>query len=238
MDQQTLEILTKYARPLSNNCDLAFTVELLKLYNPKSILELGAGNGDWIRFVANAMQDDSISFIGYEDFRWQMNDSWEKTIADLNKLIQESLSGIKLNNQVILKNADITTMDATTEYKGQLFDVVRLDCLATDESDISKVIADVLPYTHDNTIFLVDDSAVNYCTNRFFAMMHLSQKNILKPLWFGSKEGAWVRPNFNFEDFKLGIENNLNTHWYNGDFFQYSLLGTQHSFLSTRMHHR
>jgi hypothetical protein len=238
MDQQTLEILTKYAKPLSDNCDLAVTVELLKLYKPKSILELGAGNGDWIRFIANAMQDDSISFIGYEDFRWQMNDSWEKTIADLNKLIQESLSSIKLNNQVILKNADITTMDTTTEYKGQLFDVVRLDCLATDESDISKVITDVLPYTHDNTIFLVDDIAVNFCPNRFFAMMHLSQDNKLKPLWFGSKEGAWVRPNFNFEDFKLGIESNLNTHWYNGDFFQYSLLGTQHSFLSTRMHHR
>lgn len=237
MDQQTLEILTKYARPLSNNCDLAFTVELLKLYNPKSILELGAGNGDWIRFVSNAMQDDSISFIGYEDFRWKMNESWETTILDLNKLIQDSLSSVKLNNQVTLKNADITTMDATTEYKGQLFDVVRLDCLATDESDISKVITDVLPYTHDNTIFLVDDIAVNYCPNRFFAMMHLSQKSLLKPLWFGSKEGAWVCPNFNFENFKLGIENKLDTYWYTGDFFHYTLLGRQYDFLSTRMHH-
>lgn len=237
MDKHSLETLTNYANPLSNNCDLAFTVELLKLYKPKSILELGAGNGDWIRFIANAMQDDSISFIGYEDFRWKMNDTWETTITDLNKLIQESLSSVKLSNQVTLKNADITKIDPTTEYHKQLFDVVRLDCLATDESVIVKVITDVLPYTHDNTIFLIDDIAVNYCPNRFFAMMHLSQEGILKPLWFGSKEGAWVRPNFNFENFKLGIENKLSTHWYTGDFFHYKLLGQQYDFLSTRMHH-
>lgn len=238
MDQQTLEILTKYAKPLSDNCDLAVTVELLTLYKPKSILELGAGNGDWIRFITNAMQDSSISFIGYEDFRWKMDNSWETSISDLNKLIQDSLSSIKLNNRVTLKNADITKIDATTEYNGQLFDVVRLDCLASDEPDILKVITDVLPYTHDNTIFLVDDIAVNYCPNRFFAMMHLSQVGIIKPLWFGSKEGAWVRSNFNFENFKLGMNNKLNTYWYKGDFFHYTLLGRRFEFLSTRMHHR
>ena len=238
MDQKSLEILTEYAKPLSENCDLAFTVELLKLYKPKSILELGAGNGDWILFVANAMQDNSISFIGYEDFRWKMNDSWETTILDLNRLIQDSLSRIQLNNQVTLKNADITKIDAMLEYRDQLFDVVRLDCLATDEEDIVNVITNVLPYTHSNTIFLVDDIAVNFCPNRFLAMMHLSQKGILKPLWFGSKEGAWVPPNFNFENFKLRIADNLNTHWYSGDFFHYTLLGNQCNFLSTRMHHR
>jgi hypothetical protein len=238
MNQKTLEILTSYAQPLSDNCDLAVTIELLKLYKPKSILELGTGNGDWIRFVANALQDDSISFIGYEDFRWQMNDSWETTIVDLNRLIQESLSSVKLNNQVTLKNADITKIDATTAYNGHLFDVIRLDCLATDEDVIVKVITDVLPFTHDNTIFLVDDIAVNFCPNRFLAMMHLSQENKLKPLWFGSKEGAWVLPNFNFENFKLAMEEKLNSHWYTGDFFHYKLLGTQYSFLSTRMNHR
>jgi len=238
MDQHTLEKLTDFASPLSDNCDLAFTVEMLKLYKPKSILELGAGNGDWIRFIANALQDNDISFIGYEDFRWKMNNSWETTILDLNKLIHDSLSSMKLNNQVFLKNADITKIDATTEYSGQLFDVVRLDCLATDESDIVKVISNILPYTHDNTIFLVDDIAVNYCPNRFLAMMHLSQANMLKPLWFGSKEGAWVKPNFNFENFKSAMENKLDTHWYTGDFYQYKLLGQQYTFITTRMNHR
>lgn len=238
MDKESLELLTEYANPLSDNCDLALVIELLKLYKPKCILELGAGNGDWIRFVANAMQDSSISFLGYEDFRWKMDESWETSIEDLNKLIQDSLAGIKLNNQVTLKNADITKMDATTEYNGQLFDLVRLDCLATDESDILRVITDVLPYTHDNTIFLVDDIAVNYCPNRFFAMMHLSQVGIVKPLWLGSKEGAWVKTNFDFENFKLGMNHKLNTHWYNGDFFHYTLLGRQFDFLSTHMNHR
>lgn len=238
MDRYTLKTLTDFAGPLSDNCDLAFTVELLKLYNPKSILELGAGNGDWIRFIAIALRDDTISFIGYEDFRWKMNDTWETTILDLNKLIHDSLSSIKLNNKVALKNADITKIDATTEYNGQLFDVVRLDCLATDESEIVKVISDVLPYTHDNTIFLIDDIAVNYCPNRFLAMMHLSQNNLLKPLWFGNKEGAWVKPNFDVAKFKFSIENNLNTHWYNGNFYSYMLLGHKYTFISTRMHHR
>lgn len=237
MDQTTLEKLTTFSHPLSDNCDLAFTVELLQLYNPKSILELGAGNGDWILFIANAMQDNAISFVGYEDFRWQMNDTWETNISDLNRLIHNSLASVELSNRVVLKNADITQLDAIKEYNGQIFDVVRLDCLATDESDIVNVITKVLPYTHDSTIFLVDDIAVNYCPNRFFAMMHLSKDSVLKPLWFGSKEGAWVRPNFNFEEFKLKIENKLNTHWYTGEFYNYKLLGHEYNFLSTRMYH-
>jgi predicted O-methyltransferase YrrM len=238
MDKESLENLIKYARPLSSNCDLAFTVELLKLYKPKSILELGAGNGDWLLFIANALQDNDIKFIGYENFSWKMDESWETSVSNLTKLIKSKLDNANLKNQIILKNINITQMDATTEYNGQLFDVVRLDCLATDESAISKVITDTMPYTHPNTIFIVDDIAVNYCPNRYFAMMHLVQQEKLKPLWFGDKEGAWVYPSFDFEKFKLSTENKLKTHWYTGDFFHYKLLGRQFDFLSTRMHHR
>jgi hypothetical protein len=238
MDRESLEKLLVNSHPLSDNCDLAFTVEILKIYKPKFILELGAGDGDWITFIANALQDSSISFVGYEDFRWKHTDEWQTNISSLNEKIKNKLLSINLSNNIILKDIDITTIDPNYEYQNQLFDIVRLDCLATDEPIIKKVIADVIPYTHKNTIFLVDDITVNYCPNRFFAMMHLSQEGKLKPLWFGSKEGAWVHPDFDFEKFKLHIETKMNTHWYSADFYNYPMLGKQYHFISTRMHHR
>jgi hypothetical protein len=238
MDRYSLASLTNFAKPLSENCDLAIVVELLRIYKPKSILELGTGNGDWLLFIANALQDPETSLIGYENFSWRQDNTWEHTIASLTELVKSKLEDRELTNTITLKNVNITKLDPIIEYKGKMFDVVRLDCLATDEWQIKKVITDTMPYTHENTIFLVDDIAVNFCPNRYFAMMHLVQEEKLKPLWFGIKEGAWVYPSFDFEKFQLSMKDKLESHWYRGTFYNYPVLGKHRDFLTTVMHHK
>jgi hypothetical protein len=68
-------------------------------------------------------------------------------------------------------------------------------------------------------------------------MMHLVEEGTLKPLWFGSKEGAWVYPDFDFEKFKSSMKNKLNTHWYSAKFFNYPILGQNRDFLTVWPHH-
>jgi hypothetical protein len=210
---------------------------MLNIYKPKSILELGTGNGDWLLFVAYALQDGDAKLLGFENFSWKFNNSWEASLQDLRRLVKSKLEDAHLPPQIVLKEVDITTMDASVEYQGQVFDMVRLDCLAIDECEIRMVIDAVMPYTSKNCIFLVDDINVNNCPNRYFAMMHLVEQGKLKPLWFGSKEGAWVYPDFNFEKFQSCMTDKLDGYWYTAKFFNYPILGQHRDWLSVWPHH-
>ena len=239
MKYDELMKVMEFSQPMSKHCDLAFSVCQLQLLKPKSILELGTGRGDWIYHVANSLQDSSIQFLGYEDFsqynepymdRYKKENDWSDKYK-LHGTIQKKLSSVNLNNQVVIRDADITTINPVVDYSGYVFDMVRLDCL-TEKSEILRVLRDIFPYTHDKTVFVIDDINVNSCPNRFLAMVDLCSEGLLKPLHIGSKESTWVKSDYDIGDYRSRIEDKLitETHW--GQFFTYIFCGAEHTWHS------
>ena len=214
--QEIHQLIDKHS-PMVRFEDLKVIIELLNYTKPNSILELGTGAGGWILSINEALEHD-MSFIGYENFKW---DSIGQQFTDIKQL-ETQLQLISNNNKIILKDSDVTKLD-NLEFNGQLFDVVRLDCLE-ESNDIDRLFYKIFPYTSDNCIFLVDDIVPNNCPNRFLTYMHKVSDGILKPIWFGNKEGAWCKYSYNHNPLldhvishikdEISYSDNL-IHWYN-----------------------
>jgi hypothetical protein len=218
MERDRLNQILEIVKPLSELGDLSVIGDILNIHKPKNILELGVGNGDWLLFAAAVLQDDSINFMGYENFTWALDNDWEKNLESLNELNKERLSKFNLTNHMEIKNNDINNLaTCIPEFNCSTFDIIRLDCLCNHVPEIESVIDAVMPYTSDNCIFLVDDILPSYCPNRFLAFMEKVEKKELAPLWFGEKEGAWVKPTFNVEDLHAKLVPSFNQHWYTGE---------------------
>ena len=128
---EVIKLVEKHS-PMVRFEDLKVLIELLNYTKPKSILELGTGVGGWILAINEALDDD-ISFIGYENFKW---DKIGQQFTDIKQL-ETQLRIVSNNNKILLKDSDVTKLD-NLEFQNNLFDVVRLDCL--DESnDINKL---------------------------------------------------------------------------------------------------
>jgi hypothetical protein len=191
----------KKFNPMAVFEDLGIVTDILQYTQPKTILELGTGNGGWILSV-DYILPGNITFIGYEDFRLNYGRDWENNVDDLYVYLRSQSQ----NCNIIIKNENVKELD--TEYFKQLnikFDVVRLDCLENRE-DINQLFFKIFPYTSDKCIFLVDDIVPNLCPNRFISYMDKVYDGILKPIWFGKKEGAWCKNTYNnnlLQDFIL-----------------------------------
>jgi len=211
-----INLVEKYS-PMVRFEDLKVIIELLTYTKPKSILELGTGVGGWILAINEALDDD-ISFIGYENFKW---DKIGQQFTDIKQL-ETQLRLVSINNKIILKDSDVTKLD-NLEFQNNLFDVVRLDCLE-ESNDINKLFYKIFPYTSDNCIFLVDDIVPNNCPNRFLTYMSKASDGLIKPMWFGNKEGAWCKSTYNhnplMDSVILNIKDDISysdslIHWYN-----------------------
>ena len=51
-------------RPLSHDRDLLVAARLLSIINPQRIVELGAGNGDWLVYIAHQLANPQLELIG------------------------------------------------------------------------------------------------------------------------------------------------------------------------------
>ena len=213
---EVINLVEKHS-PMVRFEDLKVLIELLNYTKPKSILELGTGAGGWILAINEALEHD-VSFIGYENFKW---DNIGQQFTDIKQL-ETQLQIVSNNNKILLKDSDVTTLD-NLEFCNNLFDVVRLDCLE-ESNDINKLFYKIFPYTSDNCIFLVDDIVPNNCPNRFLTYMDKVSDGVLKPIWFGNKEGAWCKSTYNhnplIDDIILNIKDDILysddlIHWYN-----------------------
>lgn len=185
--------------------DLLISSELLNFVKPTNILELGTGGGGWILAMSKIL-NQNIKFIGYEDFRLDYGLNWPKNKEDLTTFIKT-------------QNIDVTIDDNDVKYLGSdhfkdlnlKFDVVRLDCLEKSR-EITELFFKIYPYTSDNCIFLVDDITPNLCPNRFLSYMDRVHDGLLKPIWFGKKEGAWCKTNKVCDDAQTHILNAMSDH--------------------------
>jgi hypothetical protein len=150
--------------------------------------------------------------------------NYENNWADSIEQMGTYLKNQSQNRNIIIKNENVNYLDL--EYFKQQnfkFDVVRLDCLESRE-DINQLFYKIYPYTSDKCIFLVDDILPNICPNRFLSYMDKVYDGILKPVWFGNKEGAWCKNSYDsnlLQDFILQeacdkiAARNENIVWYN-----------------------
>jgi SAM-dependent methyltransferase len=184
--------ILKGIKPMSMYEDLGVVIDILSFTKPNSILELGAGSGSWL-LAMNYALDHEIKFVGYEDFRLDYNFGWPKTATELTNYMAEKSSSLGKVIDVDIRDEDIYHIDL--EYLKNLnikFDVVRLDCME-QKNKVNEIFYKILPFTSDDCIFLVDDITPNLCPNRFLSYMDKVNDGILKPIWFGIKEGAWCK---------------------------------------------
>lgn len=236
MEYKKLSKILDIVHPLSEIGDLSVVGDILNVHRPKNIIELGAGNGDWLLFTAAVLQDSSVNLMGYENFTWKDNTiGWASNIEELNNLVKERLSKFNLNNKIEIQNRDIENLsNFISEFNCSNYDVVRLDCLCNTVNQVEAVIDSIMPYASENCIFLVDDILPSHCPNRFLSFMERVGKKELKPLWFGEKEGAWVKPSFNVEDFLDKLVPFSNQYWYTGEITKRHFYHQVYQFLATR----
>ena len=196
--------IIKDIKPMSIYEDLGIVIDILSFTKPTNILELGAGSGSWILAMNHAL-NHKIKFLGYEDFRLDYGFGWPKNAEDLRTYMADKAKSLGKTIDVDIRDEDIYYIDM--EHVKNLnikFDVVRLDCME-DKRQINELFYKILPFTSDDCIFLVDDITPNLCPNRFLSYMDKVNDGILKPLWFGSKEGAWCKLTYDCVDLQQYI---------------------------------
>ena len=92
---EVIKLVEKHS-PMVRFEDLKVLIELLNYTKPKSILELGTGVGGWILAINEALDDD-ISFIGYENFKW---DKIGQQFTDIKQL-ETQLRIVSKNNKTL-----------------------------------------------------------------------------------------------------------------------------------------
>lgn len=176
-------------QPMSEICDIEVVYDLFAYLKPKNILELGVGGGEWI-ITINSLFEYPINFVGYESFLLNYGKEWPTNAADLDAKIRNNTRDIKLE----IREENVISIDTDLlKSNNIIFDVVRLDCLNFSQTEISELFYKILPYTSAKCLFLVDDITPNLCPNRFLSYMEHVEKGLLKPLWFGVKEGCWCK---------------------------------------------
>lgn len=182
------EALIKY-QPMSIRDDLYVTIEILKFAKPKVILELGTGNGGWI-LATNELCPINACYIGYENFILNYGLDWHSNGIDLENYLKNTSN----SSNIEIKNLDVKNILPDT-FINYTFDIVRLDCLES-QSEVSTLFEKIYPYTSPNCIFIVDDIVPNNCPGRFLSFMENTKNKLIKPIWFGNKEGAWVKQTY------------------------------------------
>lgn len=195
--------------PQSHLGDLEACVDLLSYCNPTSVLELGAGSGEWILFLSAALPKFNINYIGVDHFQetdtqsiLEFDASWpanEIEWLDRIKIRREELNKeLKVN---ITNNIDIIPASAADigkvlerkfEVVHKMFDVVRIDCF-TNKEETYSALSKILPYTTDDCIILVDDIGRDTLCKRHLALERFERQGILEEYWRGMTEGAWIK---------------------------------------------
>jgi hypothetical protein len=170
------------------------------------IVELGAGSGNWSLMIDKLTKCDlsyqkSVKSIRHfhqvENFNYLSHSSMSYVYEDL----RWSTNKEDLVNHITTSSIDLTGTEINTTYHfvdvndflqqdfGKKFHVVRLDC---DIDNYDYFWSWVYKNTAERFIVIIDDTAPNYCPERFYsAMQETIDSGILNPFWYGINSGAW-----------------------------------------------
>ena len=198
-------------KPQSNLESLEPVMDVLSIFKPKSVLELGIGSAAWSILLARLQKDPSINFYGIDNFdpvTSQLFDDRPNNVNDLIRLVDKHKTLYNFTNEFKIYNLDVIShpLDRNRKPYSLLlshlrntdikYDCIRLDCLCGDVKEIKDVLYHCLEHTADEFILLVDDIGANECVNRFIAAMQLVTEEKLKPLLFTPGEAAFTNISF------------------------------------------
>ena len=196
-------------RPQSTLGILEPGLDLVAAAQPKSILEVGFGRGDWSLATA-CLLDSDTEYFGLENFSivkeaeesGNEEKNWPDSINKLNYSVKLKKQLLGLSNNFSLAEVDVTNIRqlywVLKSFKKE-FDLIRFDCLCQHKEQIRGVLNILLKYTAKDFLLLVDDAAASGCLVRLLACLDLVEEGKLIPIWFSEDEVAFANPEYNIE---------------------------------------
>lgn len=216
--------------------DIDMAASILDFFKPSHVLELGTGGGGWIITMNAMLENNYIKWYGYDNFQFNHGLDWPDNPAELKNLILEKSKKLgATNSNIIIRDEDATNLNI--EFIDSLkiqFDVVRIDCLHKNMEEVQNLLYAIMPFTSDQCVFLVDDIVPNIAINRLLGVMELVRENKLKPFWFGLKEGAWCKTNYNISSALLHIHKQKNDKNFQFELQNINLYGNDVCYIRTK----
>lgn len=203
-------------RPQSKFEILEASFNILKLFKPKSILEIGLGKGDWVLLAGLVLDNPEARFYGIDNFSQiptgkQLNteeSDWPDNVDSLCNYIEEKKSQFNIKGNYVAVGGDVEkNLVSLLKSLNTKFDCIRIDCLCQNKEPVIDVIEKCLEYTTPEFLLLVDDIGPNQCSNRFLACADLVEQDKIKPLWFSSDEAAYTNIEFDSSQFIKDFDN-------------------------------
>lgn len=196
-------------RPQSLLGVLEANLDLVVAVQPKTILEIGFGRGDW-SLASACILDSNPEYFGIDNFSVishakTTNDEekdWPDSISKLSYSVKLKKQLLGLNNNFTLENVDVTNTRqlfwTLNQFKKE-FDLIRLDCLCQNKEQIRAVLDILLKFTAKDFVLFVDDAGASGCLVRLLACLDLVEEGKLIPIWFSEDEVAFANPEYNID---------------------------------------
>lgn len=180
--KELLFSVIKKSNVMSGIEEVLVASEILKIHNPKHIVELGAGAGGWSA-VMWLLGQNLANYTLIESMKWgEQNFSWN------GELFPKNLDDLK--NQILSKTNDTTNFSFFKEVDAE--DLEKYDTFRYDGEISFKKFENYIKHSDEKSIFFVDDFKANVCPLRVMNVTKCVNNKILFPLWLSDKESAWV----------------------------------------------
>ena len=184
-------------------------LDLVVAIQPKNILEVGFGRGDW-SLASACMLENSPQYFGIDNFSvvpaGKENDTdeknWPDSISKLAYSVKLKKKLLGLNNNFTLENVDITNTSSfyrVLKSFNKKFDLIRLDCLCREKKEVREALDTLLKFTAKDFVLFVDDAGASGCVVRLLACLDLVDEGKLIPVWFSEDEVAFANPEYNID---------------------------------------
>lgn len=221
---------------MSAHKDIDMAASILDFFKPSHVLELGTGGGGWIITMNVLLGNDHIKWYGYDNFEFDYGLDWPKNPAELkNRILEKSKKLGATGDNIVIRNEDITNLDVEFIRSLQIeFDIVRIDCLHENMEQVRDLLYAIMPFTSDKCVFLVDDIVPHIAINRLLGVMELVKEHKLKPFWFGLREGAWVKNQYDISNALNNIQNQKHKKYYQFEIQTIDLYGNDVRYIRTK----
>jgi hypothetical protein len=229
---QQQNVRNAYCTPQSRPFVLEACFEILNIFEPKSFLELGFGNGDWSLLHSDCFSDkpnsNQVRYYGIDNFELCTREgshewyTWARNIEELRRRIETWKYWTGTDSSFYPSDGDILKdLPEILESYNTRYDCIRLDCLCSNVEDIHKVLSQTLEYAEDNFILLVDDCGLTHCPQRLRACIQLIEEKKIIPLWISDDEVGFVSPSFDVQKFISAFRQNHQGKLYKAEYDRY-----------------
>lgn len=181
---------------MSETSDQLVEASIFNFFKPRSIVEIGAGSGNWC-ILMDTVSDESHDrhFILIDNFSWAADDRYKHGAKVCNfpvnvRSLEDHLSPLLTSFEIMDGSIDVLIEN---DLKEQV-DLIRVDCDPTAQEKWSDVIEWIDHNGSDRLIVLADDVNLNVAPYRMLLLQQLVATGKLVLFWIGEDTAAWCRP--------------------------------------------